>query len=173
MAKRVKKTVLSGITREQADVAFADFATADAREQKLTASMDEQITKIREKYQDQLQECADNKAKAFDVIQTYATENKEQLFSKKRSLETTHGVFGFRMGTPKLKTKKGFTWAAVVQLLKVYLPDYVRVAEEPAKNLLLDARDDEEVAKHFSDVGLYVDQDESFFVECKKEEALS
>lgn len=173
MAKRVKKTVLSGVTREQADVAFADFATADAKEQKLTASMDEQITKIREKYQDQLQECADNKGKAFEVIQTYATENKEQLFSKKRSLETTHGVFGFRMGTPKLKTKKGFTWAAVVQLLKVYLPDYVRIEEEPAKNLLLDARDDEKVAKHFSDVGLYVDQDESFFIECKKEEALS
>ena len=51
MAKRVKKTVLSGVTREQADAAFAEFAAQDAREQKITASMDEQITRIREKYQ--------------------------------------------------------------------------------------------------------------------------
>lgn len=173
MAKRVKKTVLSGITREQADTAFADFAAADARAQKLTASMDEQITRIREKYQDELQGCADRKEKAFDVMQAYATENKDQIFTKKRSLETTHGVFGFRMGTPKLKTLKGFTWTAVTMLLKEFLPDYVRVTEEAAKNLLLDARDDEEVALLFPKVGIYVDQDESFFVECKKEEALS
>ena len=82
-------------------------------------------------------------------------------------------MLGFRVGTPKLKTKKGFTWPAVTQLLKVFLPDYVRTTEEPAKNLLLDARDDEAVAKLFPEIGVYVDQDETFFVECKKEEALS
>lgn len=173
MAKRVKKTVLSGITREQADAAFAEFAIADAKEQKLTATMDEQLTKIREKYQDQLQECAEKKEQAFDLMQAYATENKDQIFTKKRSIETSHGVFGFRLGTPKLKTAKGFTWPAVTQMLKEFLPGFVRTTEEAAKNLLLDARDDEEVAKLFSKCGIYVDQDESFFVECKKEEALS
>lgn len=173
MAKRVKKTVLSNITREQADNAFADFATADAQEQYLTASMDELITEIRERFQNDLKECADAKEKSFEVIQTYATENKEELFTKKKSIDTPHGTFGFRTGTPKVKTLKGFKWPAVTQLLKLHLPGYVRTTEEPAKDLLLAARDNSKVAGLFPSVGIYVDQEESFFVECKKEEALS
>ena len=47
----------------------------------------------------------------------------------------------FRSGTPKLKTRKGFTWQAVTELLKLHLPAYVRKVEEPAKDLLLTARD--------------------------------
>ena len=35
--KRTKKTLLSGVTREQAEQAFADFAQADAQVQHLTA----------------------------------------------------------------------------------------------------------------------------------------
>lgn len=173
MATRTKKTVLSGITREQADAAFAQFATHDAREQKLTALMDEQITRIREKYQADLQVCAEVKQKAFDTIQVYAVENRDLLFSKKKSYETVHGIFGFRTGTPKLKTKKGFTWAKVAELLKEHLPSYVRTTIEPAKDLLLAAHDDKDVTEHFEEVGIYIAQDEVFFVEPKKEETLS
>lgn len=172
---RAKKTVVSGITREQADTAFAEYATADAKEQKLTASMDEQITKIREKNQPLLQECADTKEKAMAIMQAFAMENKE-MFSKKRSIETTHGTFGFRMNTPSLKTMKGFTWASVTNLLKEFLPNYVRVKEEPAKDLLLAAARDNEneaVVAKFEKCGFYVDQTEQFYVDPKKEEALS
>lgn len=88
-------------------------------------------------------------------------------------METPHGTFGFRTGSPKLKTLKGFTWSAVVELLKVHLPGYVRTTIEPAKDMLLAARDEESVNRLFPQVGIYVDQDETFFIECKKEEALS
>jgi phage host-nuclease inhibitor protein Gam len=172
-AKRVKKQVFTGVTRQEADEAFARFAEYDAKEQKTVAQMDEQITKIREKHQDALKECADKKAASFDLIQAYATENRDTLFAKKKSMETPHGVFGFRTGTPKLKTLKGFTWPAVVKLLKIHLEGYVRVSEEAAKDLLLYARNNEEVASLFPSVGVFVDQEETFFVECKKEEALS
>lgn len=50
---RTKKTVVSGITREQAEQAFADFAAADAKVQNLTSKMDIEMTRIREKYADQ------------------------------------------------------------------------------------------------------------------------
>ena len=53
---RTKKTVVSGITREQAEQAFADFAAADAQVQNLTSKMDIEMTRIREKYADQLAE---------------------------------------------------------------------------------------------------------------------
>lgn len=78
-------------------------------------------------------------------MQTFATENRDELFSKKKSMETAHGVLGFRTGTPKLKTRKGFTWAAVLELLKEFNPAYVRTSEEVAKDKLLADRESEDM----------------------------
>lgn len=171
MAKtREKKTVYTGITSEQMEQAFADYAKADARQQKITAEMDIQMAKIREKWQDELAKLAETKEASFDVLQAYAMENRDELFSKRKSLETTHGTLGFRTGTPTLKTRKGFTWASVLEMLKEFLPNYVRTKEEPAKDKLLADREDEEVAALFPKVGVTVVQDETFFVEPKKED---
>lgn len=171
MAKtREKKTVYTGISSEQMEQAFADYAKADARQQKITAEMDIQMAKIREKWQDELAKLAETKDNAFDILQAYALENREELFTKRKSLETTHGTIGFRTGTPKLKTLKGFTWGAVVNLLKEFLPGYVRTSEEANKEKLLADRESEEVVALFPKVGITVVQEETFFVEPKKEE---
>lgn len=170
MKTREKKTVISGVTRETAETAFADYAAADARQQQITAKMDVTITRIRETYQDDLAKLQDKKDAAFDVLQTYATENKDDLFARKKSMEMVHGTFGFRTGTPKLKTRKGYTWGAVTNLLKEFLPGYVRVSEEPAKDKLLADREVPEVSEQFARVGILVEQDEAFYVECKKED---
>ena len=167
--KRVKKTVVSGITRETAEQAFADYAAADAKVQGITARMDQEMTRIREKYADQLAELGDTKERNFEIIQTYATENKDVLFSKKKSMESAHGVFGFRTGTPKLKNLKGFTWAAVTNLCKELLPGYIRTTEELAKDKLLADRDVQEIAGIFPKIGVQVVQDETFYLEPKKE----
>ena len=167
--KRTKKTVVSGVSREQYEQAFADFAMADAKTQSLTARMDQEMTKIREKYADQLAELNDVKDRSFEVMQTYATENKDTLFSKKKSLESAHGIIGFRTGTPKLKNMRGYTWAAVTNLCKEFLPQYIRTTEELAKDKLLADRDIPEIAAEFAHIGVQVVQEESFYVECKKE----
>ncbi len=166
---REKKVVITGVSREMAEASFAVFADADARQQRITAKMDQEITRIREKYQDEVTKLQEKKDEAFEAMQTFAMENRE-LFSKKKSIEMLHGVFGFRTGTPKLKTRKGFTWNAVTNLLKEFLPTYVRVSEEPAKDKLLSDREIPEVADLFPKVGILVDQDEVFYVEPKKEE---
>lgn len=166
---RTKKTVISGISREQAEQAFADFAAADAKVQNLTSKMDIEMTRIREKYADQLAEQNVRKEAAFEIVQAYAVENKDELFSKKKSVESAHGVFGFRTGTPKLKNLKGFTWAAVTNLCKELLPSYIRTSEELAKDKLLADRELPEVAEYFPKIGVQVVQDETFFVEPKKE----
>lgn len=171
MAKtREKKTVYSGVKQDEMELAFADYARADARIQKINATMDIEMTRIREKYQDELGKQSELKDKSFDILQAYAMENREELFSKKKSMETTHGTMGFRTGTPKLKTLKGFTWGAVVNLLKEFLPGYVRTSEEANKEKLLADRESEEVTALFPKVGITVVQDEAFFVEPKKEE---
>jgi phage host-nuclease inhibitor protein Gam len=170
MAKtREKKVVVTGVSRDQFESSFAAFAAADAMFQNVTSKMDVEITRIREKYQDKLAVLQEEKDRAFEVMNVYAFENKDDLFAKKKSLETTHGVFGFRTGTPKLKTLRGFTWGAVTNLLKEFLPGYVRTSEEPAKDKLLADRDLPEIAEQFQRVGIEVIQEETFFVEPKKE----
>lgn len=170
MAKRVKKVIHSGITSEQMETAFAEYAAADARLAKINATMDEQITRIREKYSDDIAQLTSTKDNAFEIVQAYAQENREVLFAKKKSLDAAHGTYGFRTGTPKLKTLKGFTWEAVKNLLKEFLPKYVRVQEEPAKDKLLADREVKKVAENLAKCGITVVQDETFFIELKKEE---
>jgi phage host-nuclease inhibitor protein Gam len=165
---RQTKTIVSNITRETAEDAFAEFAKADARTQQLTAKMDVEITKVREKYAAELAELNQIKEQEFEKMQVYATDNRQE-FGNKKSMEFAHGVLGFRTGTPKLKTLKGFTWNSVTNLLKEFLPAYVRTAEEPAKDRLLADRDAPETNALFAKVGICVDQDETFYVEPKKE----
>ena len=166
---REKKVVHVAVSSEKMEAAFGDYAKADAKMQKINATMDVEFTKIRDKYSDELNKLAEIKEQNFDIMQAYALENKDELFAKKKSIESVHGVIGFRIGTPKLKTLKGFTWGAVTNLLKEFLPSYVRITEEPAKDKLLADRDDEDVSALFSKVGISVAQDETFYVEPKKE----
>lgn len=166
---RVKKTVVTGVTREQMEDAFGRYASADAEVQSINAAMDKQFVAIREKHADRLAELEQEKTEAFELMQVFATENREELFSKRKSMETTHGTLGFRTGQPKLKTKKGFTWAAVLELLKKFGQDYIRTVEEPAKDKLLANREDEECQQVMKDCGILVAQDETFYVEPKKE----
>lgn len=172
MAKREKKTIISGVTRETADEALATYAMADAQAAKIAADIELQCVKIREKYADKIAELEGQKAAAFDTLQAYASENKADLFTKKKSLDMVHGTIGFRTGTPKLKTLKGFTWASALTLVKEFLPGYIRQAEEIAKDKLLADRDYKNMPEQMAKCGIQVAQDETFFVEPKKEEAI-
>ncbi len=183
---RQKKTIITGVSREAADEAFATYAKSDAQIQKINAEIELQCAKIREKYADKLATLGAEKDKAFDVLQSFATENQAELFTKKKSLDMAHGTIGFRTGTPKLKTLKGFTWASALQLAKKFLPfTYIRQTEDIAKDKLLADRDLKEVAVYdtptgdprevtmreaMAACGIQVVQDETFYVEPKKEE---
>ena len=171
MATRQKKTLIQGISQEQANDAFATYAKADAQIQKINAEIELQCAKIREKQADRLSQLDREREQAFDVLQAFAVENQAELFSKKKSLDMAHGTIGFRTGTPKLKTLKGFTWASVLQMVREFLPGYVRTSEEVAKDKLLADRDEEGMYDKMAKCGITVAQDETFYVEPKKEEA--
>ncbi len=170
MATRQKKTVIQGVTREAADEAFATYAMADASISKIDAEIELQCAKIRDKYKDKLSQLTTERDNSFETLQAYAVENQAELFAKKKSLEMAHGTIGFRTGTPKLKTLKGFTWASALNLVKEFLPEFIRTTEEVAKDKLLADRDVEGMTEKMSKCGIMVTQDESFYVEPKSEE---
>lgn len=185
---REKRPVIQGINREKCEEAFGTYAKADAKLQQITAKMDGELTKIREKYQEDIAKLNQQIKDSGDIIEVFAKEHKEELFSKKKSIELAHGKIGFRTGTPAIKTLKGFTWASVTELLKQFLPDYVRTKEEANKEALLadydnvlEPKDENDpLAKipeadrptletMFPKIGIKIEQDESFFIEPKKE----
>lgn len=177
--------MILNVSREQADEAFASYAKAEARINKIQADIELQCAKAREKYQNELAVLTAERDKSFDVLHVFATENQSGLFTKKKSLEMAHGTIGFRTGTPKLKTLKGFTWASALELVKAFLPSgYIRQTVEIAKDKLLADRDLEDVKvteaglmeqevpmkDAMAKCGIQVVQDETFYVEPKKEE---
>ena len=116
MAKREKKPVIAPLSLEQAEQIMSEYAMLDARLSEITARMDQKITQIREQHQDDLQQLGDKRQEKLTQLQLFAETNK-QFFDKKKSIEMAHGILGFRTGTPKLKTIKGFTWPAITNLL--------------------------------------------------------
>ncbi len=166
---REKKPVIVNITSVQAEQSFAAFNNSSSKLKALEGKIELEITKIREKYQKEVDQYKKDKEASFAILQTYALEN-EGLFDKKKSYDMTHGRIGFRTGTPALKNQKGFTWEAVKNLVKEFIgSDYVRTKEEVDKEKLLAERDNEQIAGLFPKCGIEVRQDETFFVEPKEE----
>lgn len=169
---RQKKVLLQEVTREAAEEAFSNYNQIISRLSIIEGRMNEEITKVKGRYEDRIGELQQQRDEQFDMLQAYA-ESNPTLFEKKKSCEFTHGVIGFRTGTPKLKTLKGFTWEAVKTLVKKVLPAYIRTEEAVAKDLLLANREKDEVKNVMKDIGLMVDQDESFYVAPKLEDVVA
>lgn len=166
---RKKKEIISGISREEMEKAMHDYATADAEQRALTAEMDGKLSDIREEYSGRLQKLEAEKDEAFNKCQAFATENREEHFSKRKSMETTHGTLGFRIGNPQLKPGKGMTWAAILELLKIKGKSYIRTEEEVAKDKLLSERETDECQSVMKACHITVVQKETFYVEPKTE----
>jgi phage host-nuclease inhibitor protein Gam len=165
---KTKKVVIKGVTEEMFQDSFQEFAQQDAKQSSILAKLDEKFAELRRKSEDELNDIKEKKEAAQEIIQVYCMEHPE-LFEKKKSFVSLHGTVGYRTGTPKLKNLKGFTWASITNLLKQFLPDYVRTVEEPAKDMILANRDtinDADLKK----VGVEIVQDETFYIDLKKEE---
>jgi len=166
---RQSKKLIQEVNRESCEEAFAKYNVCISKLSIIEGKMNGDITKVKQKYEGDINDLQGERDANFEVMQTYAEAN-EELFEKKKSMEFTHGTIGFRTGTPKLKTIKGFTWESVKILVKKILPSYIRTSEEIAKDTLLADREKHSVKKKLANVGLLVAQDESFYVQPNLEE---
>ena len=157
-------------TVEQAEEALSNYATADAKVEEITAKMDHMITEIRNKHAEELQLLGGTKEEEGKKVQMWAETNPD-LFASKKSMDMAHGTVGFRTGQPKLKTLRGHTWASVTELMKERAPDYVKETLTPMKDKLIADRDNEDMDVFLKTIGVQIIQDESFFIELKKEES--
>lgn len=145
-----------------------EYASYDVQLKQEMAHMDAEMNIIRQKYSEAITTAEKAKTLAFMAMEDFALENKDSLFSIKRSIATKFGNFGFRFAKPKLALLENYTWVDVLINIQKYLPKYVRVIVEVAKDKLLSDRSNSETSQFFPDLGITVTQDENFFIELAK-----
>jgi phage host-nuclease inhibitor protein Gam len=163
---RIKNTQPVIRTREAMESLIGEIAALKNQQRLLTAAMDGQIQTIREQFEPQL--AAQNEAldQKMEHARVWSESNLDE-FGAARSIETVHGVVGWRTGQPALRTLPGWTFDRVLQTLKTEgAAGYIRVKEEVHKQNLLSDREALGVEK-LRELGLRVVQDETFFVEPK------
>lgn len=164
---RQKKTIISNVSRDQAEEAFSMYNQSIAELEVLQGKMNSEITAVKDKYESKINPLQEQKDKQFEVLQVYAEENRDD-FKDKKSIDFTHGTIGFRTGTPKLTTRKGFKWPAVIELIKEKCKKYIRSKEEVNKEGLIADR----AKVDLKAIGLEVTQDETFYVSPKLEQVV-
>ena len=166
--KRTKR--LTGIlkTRDDVESCLGEYARLAIERDALAAEMEEQIRVVRARYEERLADLVTDLQTEFDLAADWAARNPEQ-FEARKSLDLTHGTLGFRTGMPRLKPRRGATWQQVLMMLaQLRKLDYIRTKAEPDKEKLLADRD-RLGPDGLAEVGLEVVQDETFYVEPKRE----
>lgn len=93
-------------------------------------------------------------------IGRFAEAGKEELFSKKKSLQLTFGIIGFRASS-KLKPKSKWTFERVLSVLKERgMTDFIRTKEEVDKEKLKGL-----APETLSEVGCTVKTEDAFYYE--------
>lgn len=168
MNHRITNNINIQLTPAGFQEAMARYAQAGLRGLEINKAIEAEITEIKERYEHQLQCVAHSRNTAFETVRTYCTTNKKSLFGKRRSMGTPFGIVGFRLGSPRLQTPKGNSWAHIMEQLKELLPGYIRTVEEPAKDLLLADRNKEPVARVLMQLGIEIVQEDQFYINDKQ-----
>jgi len=170
---RQKKNVVVSPDEAGAQTALKDFALANSQLKEMEAKIEQDVQKIRSKYKGRINDMQQLRDESYDLVHAYASENKEQLFVKKRSIDWNFGTFGFRLGTPKVEKKRGITWDAALQLIKGQELDFVRTKQEVDRDKIIASREDPTIMGQLAKLGLSVGQTETFFVEPKEEDLIN
>ena len=165
--KRIKAKAPTLKTREEMEALVGDIARLKTFQQQTTAMMDQRITEVRSEYEAQLGDAEADLAPMVESVRLWAEANPE-AFGKHKSLDLLHGVIGWRIGNPTIKTLSGWTWDRVLEKLKsaTAYAGFVRTKDEVDKASIL-AQRDALLPEDLRHMGVRVVQEEPFFVEPK------
>ena len=170
MARTSKKTNVN-VSLSEAQEAANNYADASIRKDKLTAKLNEELQKVRQRYESDITECEDAMIAPVEVLEAYALEQRKNWEGK--SVELGSCVIGFRTNPASVAKKKGLTWEAIVGLFKnnKALKAFIKVKEDIDKAALLKEQTNEKLVAQLEKVGVMFEQLENFYVDAKKEKA--
>lgn len=170
MKKRITLTGPSIKTQEEAYRVLSQIRSLTLQQSLKTLEREREIKQIDERFGPVLEELADDLKLHTTQLREWADSNP-QVFGTARSVEWTHGKFGWRMGQPKLVKKSKAAWDTLTDVVRTILgPRFIRQKDEINKERIIADRETIDLDKMRA-CGLSVVQEESFFVEPKIEEA--
>jgi phage host-nuclease inhibitor protein Gam len=157
--------------RFKAENLLSDYVVTINQYNSCMAELEMQLTEIRKQYEFKI----DKQKKKIEEIalklRNFAEENHDLYFGgEKKSMNLLHGTIGFRLGNPKLKSAKGFTWTSILELVKDRMHNYIRTKEEVAKDKILADKDNKDIKELITQCGIEIVQEESFYIEPKEED---
>lgn len=171
MATKVNTRNTGIITRDEYTATLDDIAEMTVRRDKIQAKIDKAILDAREEYAGEMERLNNLIAAKLAQAEAYASRNRDTLLpSGAKTGETAKARWGFRLGNPTLVLlSRKFTWASVVaKLSDLGMTTYLKVtAPKPDKDRLKADLDDAKLAE----LGLRIDQSESFWIEPKTDSA--
>jgi phage host-nuclease inhibitor protein Gam len=171
---RVKHTLAQQViqTREQLEACVGEIARLQIDRDALLVAMDSELQAIRTKYEERIGTLGADIDVELLLAEAWAQDHKAE-FGDKKSIELVHGTIGYRTGNPAVVTRKGVTWKAALQLfVRRRLMKYIRRTYALDREAILRDRETLGGAK-LAELGLSIEQAETFFVEPKREEVES
>jgi phage host-nuclease inhibitor protein Gam len=163
-------------TREQLDEVIGDIRALTIERNELQAKAEACHKAIDDEYGSELAQFNKSLETKTEQVKAWAEANGEE-FGGARTLVTTHGSVGWRLGMWQCDKLPGWIWSrtkksakgvkAVLDKVREILgSDYVRVKEEVDKDALIAARGTLTAAQ-LNSVGVRIFQEEGFFVDPK------
>jgi phage host-nuclease inhibitor protein Gam len=158
----------ANLTRDDAERPVGEISAATNRQREINAEIDTAIIAARKAHESELSDLSEAIKEKSNLVQAWADDNHGE-FGNRKSIELAHGVIGYRMGTPKVKTLAGFTFDRVLEkIAELHLVQWIRTKKEVDKEQILNDHARGEIAPGtLRDVGVKIVQDETFFIEPK------
>lgn len=167
--KRIKLSAPIIKTRADAELELGRIRQMTIQRNLLLLAIEEDRRALESRFTIELEATAKEIELRSESLRVWSESNPEE-FNGRKSLEMLHGVVGWRVGNPTLKTIPGKTWDQVLDAIKDVCPEYIRTSVELNKQAILADREVIGVDK-LRLLGMRVVQAEPFFVEPKLEES--
>jgi phage host-nuclease inhibitor protein Gam len=161
--KKQKGPVLK--TREDVEQCVGVLARLTIDRMGVEATLNDELKAVRDRYQEELTNLGEDADAEFRMLKEWAEAHPEE-FSEKKSLELTHGVIGFRTGTPAVRFMRGVSEDEAIALIKLdpRWDRYLRMVTEINKQAIIEDREALEAAG-LAALGLKITQSETFYAE--------
>jgi phage host-nuclease inhibitor protein Gam len=159
-------------TRDDVERLVGEIAQLTNEERRIKTEIDDAIISARSRNEFVLSQIDDDLKEKAAIVKAWAESHRAE-FGSKKSLELTQGIIGFRIGTPKLKTLPRRTFQGALDFLMSvgWGKRFVRTTNELNKLAILEAHARDAFPDDtLKSIGLYVAQEESFFIEPKLED---
>lgn len=151
--------------RAQCEGALAEMAAIDRKLSAIENEMREAIDAAKSKAGQLAGPLQARRRELADAVAIFAKLNRQELFSKSKSLDMGFGVIGFRAST-RIVQLRGVTAEMTLERLHQYnLADGIRVKEEINKDAALGWPDE-----RLELVGLKRQQTDTFFIEISRDD---